>query len=72
MEICLEGGQGSSRTVVPYGTGLDASGSGQGSLVCSYEHGNKSSRSVTFREYLGCLSDCNRLKDSAPWSLLVS
>jgi len=48
---------------------MDASGSGQGPMMGSCEHGNKPSGSIKRGEFLDYLSDCWLLKeDSAPWS----
>jgi hypothetical protein len=46
----------------------DASGSGQGPVVGSRKHGDELSGSIKGEEFLDCLSDCQPLKDCAPWS----
>jgi hypothetical protein len=48
--------------------GLDSSGSGQGQVAGSCEHGNEPSCSIKGGEFIDLLSDCQLLKDSAPWS----
>jgi hypothetical protein len=49
--------------------GLDSSDSGQRPLVVFCEHGNKSSGSIKFREFLDYLSDYQLLKkDPTLWS----
>jgi hypothetical protein len=51
--------------------GLDSSGSGQGPVAGSCEHGNQLSGSIKFWEFLEWLTDCWLLKkDSAPWNHL--
>jgi len=51
---------------------MDATGSGQGQVAGSWEHGNELPGSIKGGEFLGYLSYCQRLKeDSAPWSLVT-
>jgi hypothetical protein len=53
--------------------GLDASGSGQGTVLRSCEHGNEPSSSIKGGEFIDSLSACQLLKnDSAPWSLYTT
>jgi hypothetical protein len=52
--------------------GLDSSGSGQGPVDGSCEHGNEHSVSTKCWEILEKLSDWHFLKNSAPWSCLVN
>jgi hypothetical protein len=52
---------------------LDSSGSGQGPVATSYEHGNEPSGYIQGEEFLNQMSDYRLLrKDSGPWDRSVS
>jgi hypothetical protein len=47
---------------------LDVYGSGQEPVAGTCEHVNEYSGSIKGGEFLDYLSDCQLIKDSAPWS----